>query len=92
MLRLLPVAAGTLASYALYRALTARRVHEPAAFAPGEACGGFSEVRNAGPAAMRSDPPEWDRVDQASDESFPASDPPAHSRPAVAHDGNGTVS
>jgi hypothetical protein len=34
-------------------------------------------VRNAGPDAMRSDPPEWDEVDQASDESFPASDPPA---------------
>jgi len=25
---------------------------------------------------MRSDHEEWDKVDQASDESFPASDPP----------------
>lgn len=35
-------------------------------------------VRSAGPEGMR-DPPvgNWDRVDQAADESFPASDPPS---------------
>jgi hypothetical protein len=89
VLKLLPVAVGT---YALYRALRPRCAHEPAAFAPGEACGGFSEVRNAGPESMRSDPPEWDRVDQASDESFPASDPPAHSRSALPPAGDGSIS
>lgn len=37
--------------------------------------GGQPHVRGAGPEAMASDPEEWDPVDQASDESFPASDP-----------------
>jgi hypothetical protein len=34
-------------------------------------------ARSAGPDAMRDPPKEWTRVDEASDESFPASDPPA---------------
>lgn len=37
-------------------------------------------TRNAGPDFMRDDDGDrWDRVDQAADESFPASDPPAFS-------------
>lgn len=32
------------------------------------------QVRNAGPEAMKDRPSEWDKVDEASDESFPASD------------------
>lgn len=36
------------------------------------------EVRNAGPAEIRDKSGrKWDEVDQASDESFPASDPPS---------------
>ena len=36
-------------------------------------------VRSAGPEAMRDEPVrDWDEVDQATDESFPASDPPSH--------------
>ncbi len=36
----------------------------------------FSSTRAAGPGAMRDPPKEWSRADEASDESFPASDPP----------------
>jgi hypothetical protein len=34
-------------------------------------------VRPAGAEAMRDPPRRWDKTDQASDESFPAIDPPA---------------
>ncbi|GGE02693.1 hypothetical protein GCM10011515_22890 [Tsuneonella deserti] len=49
-----------------------------AAFAGGQPSSGPSPVRNAGPESMRDDTArDWDKADQASDESFPASDPPA---------------
>lgn len=41
------------------------------------AVGTSGAARSAGPDAMRDPPKEWTRVDEASDESFPASDPPA---------------
>ena len=76
---LFQIAAAGAVGYVLYRYIKRENAQEPAAFAPGEATGGH-EVRNAGPDAMRSDPPEWDEVDEMSDESFPASDPPAANR------------
>lgn len=39
--------------------------------------GSSGSARSAGPEAMRDPPTQWDEIDQASDESFPASDPPA---------------
>jgi hypothetical protein len=41
------------------------------------AVGESGAARSAGPEAMRDPPRDWEQVDQASDESFPASDPPA---------------
>lgn len=35
-------------------------------------------VRPAGPGAMRDPPRRWDGLDEQSDESFPASDPPGN--------------
>ncbi len=44
--------------------------------APGPV-GQSGAARSAGPDAMRDPPGDWEKTDQASDESFPASDPPA---------------
>ena len=44
---------------------------------PGHGAGVPTPVRPAGPESMRDPPKKWDEVDQALDESFPASDPPA---------------
>ena len=66
--------------YGIYRYFTRDRQVTCAAFAAGEAVPGAVEVRNAGPASMADQPPEWDTIDEASDESFPASDPPAANR------------
>ncbi len=48
----------------------ARALAEPGA------SGKTDGIRPAGPEAMRDPPPDWDAVDEADDESFPASDPP----------------
>lgn len=38
----------------------------------------YGQIRPAGPRAMRDPPPDWDQVDEGSDESFPASDPSSY--------------
>lgn len=62
------VAAAGAAFYAFGRRVRGAPAHEAAE------TGG---ARSAGPDAMRDPPEDWEKVDQASDESFPASDPPA---------------
>ena len=76
---LLQMAALGAVGYVVYRTLKHQQSNvTPAAFAPGEAAGSnFSKVRSAGVDGMRSDPKGWDKIDEAADESFPASDPPA---------------
>ncbi len=48
-----------------------------AAFADDQPHDDGSAVRDSGPEAMRDPPREWNETDEASDQSFPASDPPA---------------
>jgi len=61
-----------------YRRGGSRRGGGASAFSEPErhAAEDFSTTRAAGPAAMRDPPKAWTAADQASDESFPASDPP----------------
>ena len=49
--------------------------HSRGKTAPGPV-GQSGAARSAGPDAMRDPPEDWEKTDQASDESFPASDPP----------------
>lgn len=70
---LIKLAVAAAAGYGLYK-YAKRDRDAPAAFAHG---GEDTTVRNAGPAHMRDSPGHWSKVDEASDESFPASDPPA---------------
>jgi hypothetical protein len=44
---------------------------------PAGAEGDPNQVRPAGPDGMRDKPEAWEKTDEAVDESFPASDPPA---------------
>lgn len=52
--------------------------HKHAAFDDDQRYDTPNAVRDAGPEAMRDKPDEsWSEVDQAADQSFPASDPPS---------------
>lgn len=65
--------------YVGYKVYEKTKGEDSAAFAAGQATGGNrTKVRDAGPAAMADRPEGWSKVDQQSDESFPASDPPAN--------------
>jgi hypothetical protein len=67
-------------AYGAWRVLRGATGGARAAFAEGQgAKGNTVQVRDAGPEAMRDSPNgEWSMVDEQSDESFPASDPPGN--------------
>ena len=77
MLKLMTLGALGYVGYRYYQKNFAHQ--SPAAFANGQGADGVShQVRDSGPDAMRDKPSRsWDKTDEAVDESFPASDPPA---------------
>jgi uncharacterized membrane protein YebE (DUF533 family) len=72
-------ALGTL-GYVAYRYYQQQKADSAPAFAAGQADGhNFAKVRDAGPQAMADKPRrQWSKTDEESDQSFPASDPPAN--------------
>ena len=76
---LLKLAALGALGYAGYRYYENKSRARNEAFAPDQAGGeNFAQVRDAGPEAMADKPKrDWSEADEVSDESFPASDPPA---------------
>lgn len=74
MLKLLALAGLGYAGYRYYQKNYAGNA--PVAFAGNQ---GNATIRDAGPDAMRSEPSRpWQKEDEESDQSFPASDPPAN--------------
>lgn len=68
--------AGLYGLYRVFRHSEPAMATSPAAFADKEAVPeNMTQVRNAGPEATATPQADWDEVDQASDASFPASDP-----------------
>jgi uncharacterized membrane protein YebE (DUF533 family) len=76
---LLRMAALGALGYLGYKVYQDNKGGENVAFAPGQADKeNFAKIRDAGPQAMADTPKrEWTKEDEMSDESFPASDPPA---------------
>lgn len=73
---LLKLAALSALGYAGYKLFENRQTGDRAAFAGNQ---GNVDIRDAGPAAMRDTPQRaWKETDESSDQSFPASDPPAN--------------
>jgi len=67
------------AAYVLSRKASGEASGSRAAYSPREPDSGPTPVRDAGPGAMRDrEARDWSSVDEASDQSFPASDPPAN--------------
>lgn len=75
---LIKTAALAALGYLGYRYYKKEEVRRNAAFASGQGdSSNFAQVRDAGPQAMASNHDKWSKVDERSDESFPASDPPS---------------
>ncbi|MBD3729044.1 MAG: hypothetical protein IE933_04995 [Sphingomonadales bacterium] len=76
---LIKLAAIAAAGFVGYKYWEKKRGDAPAAFATGQGSAeAVNPVRDAGPDAMRDSPGRsWSETDEASDQSFPASDPPA---------------
>ena len=70
---LIKLALAGAAGYAFYKYAT--KDNSGAVYAGGDE--NFAKVRDAGTQEMSNAPKSWNKVDEASDESFPASDPPA---------------
>ncbi len=73
------LAGAGLLAWSLYRVRAYSRLRAPAAAFAGEGAhpDSFDQTRDAGPENIRDeDGSDWDALDQASDESFPSSDPP----------------
>lgn len=65
--------------YLGYRYYEKNKSEGNAAFAGNQPQGSHTDVRDAGPEATRDDTTRsWSKTDEESDESFPASDPPAN--------------